>query len=138
MYTQHGDQSESVMLINAVRRQLLTLCNRSQPLPQAPFRNRKQVITQNVLGVCTFAMMFIYVLAGYEGSAHDSPVLEKAMRIGFAIPAGCFVLGDAAYGIAPWLLTPFRGVRYHLKEWTQAFRNGKYVTCSTPAYSLPF
>jgi hypothetical protein len=72
-------------------------------------------------------MSFIYVLAGYEGSAHDSTVLGKAMALGFTIPAGCFLLGDAAYGISPWLLSPYRGVRYHLKEWATAFRAGQYV-----------
>jgi hypothetical protein len=96
-------------------------------LAQAPYRNRKKVISQNVLGVCSFAMSFFYVLAGYEGSAHDATVLEKAMRLGFAIPPGCFMLGDAAYGITPWLMTPYRGVRYHLKEWATAFSKGQYV-----------
>jgi hypothetical protein len=29
-------------------------------------RNRKQVITQNVLAVCDFKMNFLYILAGWE------------------------------------------------------------------------
>ncbi|XP_019100852.1 PREDICTED: uncharacterized protein LOC109132867 [Camelina sativa] len=44
------------------------------------YRNRKGVISQNVLAVCNFDMEFIYVLSGWEGSAHDSKVLYDALR----------------------------------------------------------
>jgi hypothetical protein len=42
------------------------------------FRSRKG-ITQNVLACCNFNMMFTYVLAGWEGSAHDGKVLQDAL-----------------------------------------------------------
>ncbi|XP_022849781.1 uncharacterized protein LOC111371843 [Olea europaea var. sylvestris] len=45
---------------------------------QARYRNRKQMITQNVLVACTFDMKFTYVLAGWEGSAHDGRLLQSA------------------------------------------------------------
>ncbi|KAK4386214.1 hypothetical protein Sango_2492000 [Sesamum angolense] len=58
-----------------------------------------------MLGVCDRKMHFIYVLAGWEGSATDGRVLR-----------------DAAITI--WLAVQWRriliavsGVRYHLKEW---------------------
>ncbi|XP_026408094.1 uncharacterized protein LOC113303285 [Papaver somniferum] len=38
-----------------------------QPL----YRNRKGFISQNVLVACSFDLQFHYVLAGWEGSAHD-------------------------------------------------------------------
>jgi hypothetical protein len=38
---------------------------------QANFRNRKGLLTQNVLAICNFDMTFSYVLAGWEGCAHD-------------------------------------------------------------------
>lgn len=36
------------------------------------FRDRKGNISQNVLAVCSFDMEFLYVLPGWEGSAHDA------------------------------------------------------------------
>jgi hypothetical protein len=84
---------------------------------QGRFRNRKGFLSQNVLGVCNFDMDFVYVLAGWEGSAHDGLVLSSALDHGFQIPKGFFYLGDAGYALLPYCLTPYRGVRYHLKEW---------------------
>jgi hypothetical protein len=42
------------------------------------FRDRKKNISQNVLGVVNFDMTFQYILAGWEGSAHDGRVLRDA------------------------------------------------------------
>ncbi|XLR19491.1 hypothetical protein S83_047403, partial [Arachis hypogaea] len=51
------------------------------------YRNRKGDITTNVLGVVAPDMQFIYVLAGWEGSAADSRVLRDALfRNGFSVP----------------------------------------------------
>ncbi|XP_071916124.1 protein ALP1-like [Coffea arabica] len=36
------------------------------------FRNRKGTLSQNVLAACDHDMRFVYVRAGWEGSAHDS------------------------------------------------------------------
>ena len=81
------------------------------------YRNRKGVLSQNVLACCTFNMQFTYVLAGWEGSAHDGQVLADAYNKGFNVPDGKFYLGDAGYGLSTKVITPYRGVRYHLKEW---------------------
>ena len=53
---------------------------------QGRFRGRKDGTTQNVLAAISFDLKFIYVLAGWEGSAHDSHVLNDA----FARPGGIF------------------------------------------------
>ncbi|XP_058071305.1 uncharacterized protein LOC131220387 [Magnolia sinica] len=45
----------------------------------ASFRNRKGVLSQNVLAACSFDMNFIYILAGWEGSASDARVLHNAL-----------------------------------------------------------
>lgn len=57
---------------------------------QGRYRNRKQQITTNVLGVCDPHMRFLYVLAGWEGSASDSRVLRDAMsrEDSFVVPNG--------------------------------------------------
>ncbi|XP_072090488.1 uncharacterized protein [Arachis hypogaea] len=51
------------------------------------YRNKKGDITTNVLGVVAPYMQFIYVLAGWEGSATDSRVLRDALfHNGFSVP----------------------------------------------------
>ena len=49
------------------------------PGDAARYRNRKGHLSQNVLAVCDFDMQFTYVLAGWEGSAHDGSVLRDAI-----------------------------------------------------------
>ena len=52
-------------------------------------RNRKGVLSQNVLAAISFDdLKFSYVLAGWEGSAHDSKVLNDALSRGFCAPEG--------------------------------------------------
>src|SRR5439155_25443043 len=80
-----------------------------------PYRNRKGTLSQNVLIVCDFELQFRYVLAGWEGSAHDMRVLRGAASE-LKAPPGKYYLGDAGYTQSDWILTPFRGVRYHLRE----------------------
>ncbi|XP_021717266.1 protein ALP1-like [Chenopodium quinoa] len=70
---------------------------------QERFRGRKDKTTQNVLAAVDFDLKFTYVLAGWEGYAHDSRVLGDALRKGFKVPEG--------------FMPPFRRVRYHLKEY---------------------
>lgn len=55
---------------------------------QGRFRGRKGGMSQNVLGVVDFDLKFTYVLAGWEGSAHDSKVLGDALKRGFKVPEG--------------------------------------------------
>lgn len=88
---------------------------------QPRYRNRKGTLSQNVLAVCNFEMQFVYILAGWEGSAHDVRVLQDAqMSHGFITPKGKYWLGDAGYSNSEFVLSPYRGVRYHLKEVSQA------------------
>ena len=60
------------------------------PEIQGRFRGRKDGTMQNVLAAISFDLKFIYVLAGWEGSAHDSHVLNDAFARpgGFSIPEG--------------------------------------------------
>lgn len=75
---------------------------------------------QNVLVAISFDLKFTYVLAGWEGSAQDSRVLNDAFaRPGeFSIPKGKYYLSDAEYGNKNGILSPYRSVRYHLKEFS--------------------
>jgi hypothetical protein len=84
---------------------------------QPRYRNRKGHLTQNVLAACNFDMEFTYILAGWEGSAHDGAVYRSAQHShGFITPPGKYWLGDAGYSNTDTILTPYRGTRYHLKE----------------------
>ena len=58
------------------------------PEIQRRFRGRKDGTAQNVLTAISFDLKFTYVLAGWEGSAHDSRVLNDAFARpwGFSIP----------------------------------------------------
>lgn len=86
------------------------------PADQGPFRNRKKFLSQNVLGVANFDLTYAYGLFGWEGSAHDSRVYDDAKNKGLPLIPGKFYLGDAGYGLSKNVLTPYRGVRYHLRE----------------------
>jgi hypothetical protein len=77
---------------------------------------RKGFKAQNVLAAVSFDLCFQYVLVGWEGTAHDGRVLDDALELGFKIPENNY-LADAGYRISPQFLTPYCGVRYHLKEW---------------------
>lgn len=57
------------------------------------YRNRHGKISQNVLAACNFDLEFIYVLSGWEGSAHDSKVLSDALtrRNGLKVPQGMYL-----------------------------------------------
>jgi hypothetical protein len=57
---------------------------------QDRFRGRKHYPTQNILAAVDFDLKFTYVLAGWEGSAHDSFVLQDALSrpSGLKIPEG--------------------------------------------------
>ena len=60
------------------------------PEIQGRFCGRKDGTTQNVLAAISFDLKFTYVLAEWEGSAHDSRVLNDAFAGlgGFSILEG--------------------------------------------------
>ncbi|KAL5576292.1 hypothetical protein UlMin_017991 [Ulmus minor] len=84
------------------------------------YRGRKDYTTENVLAACDFDMRFTYVLPGWEGTASDSRVIKDALlrEDKLIIPKGKYYLVDAGYMLRSGLLTPYRGVRYHLKEYS--------------------
>lgn len=101
---------------------------------RARYRDRSGNITHNLLAACTFEMLFCYLLVGWEGSASDSYLFEIARSTSFAVPEGCYYLADAGFPSCDVLLVPYRGVRYHLREWGAA--NQRY--CNVFSLSLNF
>ncbi|KAL4302428.1 hypothetical protein GQ457_10G020700 [Hibiscus cannabinus] len=85
-----------------------------------PFRNRKQNLSQNVLVACSHDMLFTFVCAGWEGTAHDTRVFVNAIlsnrveQLSFPMPStGKYYVVDVGYPNIPGFLVPFRGQRYH-------------------------
>ncbi|XP_057517975.1 uncharacterized protein LOC130798895 [Amaranthus tricolor] len=78
---------------------------------RSKYRTRKGTLAMNVLGVCSPEMVFIYVLPGWEGSAHDGRILRDAISRpnGLKVPKG--------YTNGEGFLAPYRGHLYHLREW---------------------
>ncbi|KAA0044938.1 retrotransposon protein [Cucumis melo var. makuwa] len=72
------------------------------------FKTRKREIATNVLGVCDMKGDFVYVLAGWEGSAVccGSYVMRFHEKMDYKCQRG--------------FLAPYRGQRYHLQEWRGA------------------
>nr|XP_015879766.2 uncharacterized protein LOC107415874 [Ziziphus jujuba var. spinosa] len=79
--------------------------------------NRHRIISQNVLPACNFNLEFMYVLSVWEGSAHDSKVLNNALSK--------FFLVDCGFLNRCQFLAPFRGIRYHLQEFLGQGRDPK-------------
>ncbi|KAM7477747.1 hypothetical protein LguiA_025960 [Lonicera macranthoides] len=64
-------------------------------------------------------MKFTYVLAGWEGSAHDGRLLKSAiLRQGhrLTVPTGKYYLADAGFPLVTGFLAPYRRTRYHRRD----------------------
>lgn len=88
------------------------------PRMQPAYRNRKGVVSINVLAACDFDLKFTYIIAGWEGSANDSFTFNQAVHsYNFPqLPSNRYFLADAGFPICDQLLTPYRGTRYHLAD----------------------
>jgi hypothetical protein len=66
-----------------------------------------------------FDLKFTYVLAGWEGSAHDASILNDSLNRpdGIQLPEGKFYFGDAGYACRQEI-SPFRKTWYHLNEFS--------------------
>jgi hypothetical protein len=73
-----------------------------------------------VLAAVDFDMRFTYVLAVWEGSAHDASILTNSLSRpdGLQIPDGKFYLEVGGYACRPMILPPFEKTRYHLIEFS--------------------
>ncbi|XP_031273664.1 putative nuclease HARBI1 [Pistacia vera] len=84
------------------------------------YRNREGALSQNVIAVCDFNMLFTYVVTSWEGSAHDARVLNSVLDdpgSGFPHPPpGKYYLVDAGYANRGGFLAPHRQVPYHVSD----------------------
>ncbi|KAJ4759995.1 nuclease [Rhynchospora pubera] len=92
-------------------------------------------MSQNVMAVVDFDGNFLYVVAGWEGSAHDNLVLRKAIeRGGFKVPPSRYYLVDGGYANTPQFLSPYRGKTYHLAQFSTRSRENRY-DCAEELYN---
>ncbi|PPD81666.1 hypothetical protein GOBAR_DD21400 [Gossypium barbadense] len=98
------------------------------PNEQIPYIGRKGIPTQNVMAICDFNMCFTFVMAGWEGSAHDTRIFLDTIRdpkYKFPHPPnGKYYLVDSGYPQMKGYLGPYRGQRYHLPD----FRRGRSIS----------
>ncbi|XP_076959387.1 uncharacterized protein LOC143635430 [Bidens hawaiensis] len=75
---------------------------------------------QNVLAICDFNMIFMFLVAGGEGVAHDSRILSESLtntNAPFTFPPpDKYYLCDAAYAHTRGFMAPYRNVRYWLGD----------------------
>ena len=82
-------------------------------------RCRKGCTCFNVLAACDGDKKFFYVLPGWEGSASDARVFNES-SIKKQMRPGNWLLLDGGYGFMRQGLIPYRGRRYHLREWSSS------------------
>ena len=80
--------------------------------------------------------MFIYSLCGWDGSVADAALWRDAISNDIEMPADRYFLGDSGFPSCDALLVPYRGVRYHLREWREGrigyvFRYRGYMQTNT-------
>lgn len=88
---------------------------------KAPRKNHEQYINRKgfhslqLQVICDMDMQFTDVFCGYPGSVHDARVFRNSLFFQDAeanpdnlFPRNTHVLGDSAYPLKRWVLTPFR------------------------------
>lgn len=95
---------------------------------QEDYINRKGFHSMQLHAVCDHDMLFTDCFTGWPGSVHDARVLRNSpVYHDGSFPRGSFLVGDSAYPLQSWLLTPFRD-NGHL---TAEQRNYNYLHSST-------
>ncbi|KAH1107550.1 hypothetical protein J1N35_011318 [Gossypium stocksii] len=99
------------------------------PNEQVPHIRRKGILTQNVMAICDFNMYFTFVMAGWEGSAHDTRIFLDTIRdpkYKFSHPPnGKYYLVDSGYPKMKGFLGPYRGQQYHLPNFRRENGHGR-------------
>ncbi|KAI7952036.1 hypothetical protein MJO28_007720 [Puccinia striiformis f. sp. tritici] len=62
-------------------------------------------------------MEFTFVMPGWEGSAHDGRLWDRARLSSLKIPPGKWLLGGAGFPLSESCLVPYQATKYHLKDW---------------------
>lgn len=93
----------------------------------AHYRNHKGSLSQNDLAACTFDMQFCSILPSWWGSAANGCVFDNAWWESLAILPGTYFLADAGFPTCDVLIIPYKGERYHLKEWGNVLQKYLFI-----------
>ncbi|KAF0710751.1 hypothetical protein AaE_012395 [Aphanomyces astaci] len=77
---------------------------------QCRFQRSGETITRHLRAV-------LKAVRRWEGTAGDGKLYEAALRSGLTVPANAYNILDAGFALTKSCLTPYRGTRYHLKEY---------------------
>ena len=84
---------------------------------KAPFDDEPLYVTRkgfhaiNVQAVCSASNMFLNLVVKWPGSTHDAHILNTSSlpeKMESGQLNNCWMLGDSAYPLKPWLLTPLQ------------------------------
>ncbi|WVZ91532.1 hypothetical protein U9M48_037691 [Paspalum notatum var. saurae] len=109
-------------------------------IERVAFLGRKHTTTQNVMAAVDFDLRFTYVLAGWEGSAHDALILADALERddGLKFPQGKYFLVDAGYAARPGFLPPYRSTKHSALRVTVERAFGALKNRFKILYNKPF
>lgn len=85
--------------------------------------NRKKFPSIILQGICNNRNKFIDVLIGFPGSVHDARVLREGPFFADASDkcSGGYLLGDSAYPLMPWLMTPYKNCERRFPGWKKRY-----------------
>ncbi|XP_054923974.1 uncharacterized protein [Dermacentor andersoni] len=89
----------------------------------ASYINRKKWASIIFQAVCNDQNRFLDVFIGFPGSVHDARVLRESTFFEEAA-AKCgdfYILGDSAYPLLPWLMTPYKDNGSSFPTWKKKF-----------------
>ena len=82
---------------------------------QDVYINRKGFHSVVIQAVCNHRMFFTDCFVGYPGSTHDARVMKNSNlyvrvveSVDSTFPNASYLLGDSAYPLSSWLMTPYR------------------------------
>lgn len=104
-----GERSQFQTILGAIDGSHIAITAPKQ-LPHAYF-NRKRFYSVVLLASCNSNMEFNYVWTGNPGSCHDATVLRSCdlfTQSSERVRRGYVIVGDSAFPILRWLITPFR------------------------------
>lgn len=85
------------------------------PKDDNSYYNRKGLHSVQLQGICDAKAKFINVNCGWPGSAHDARVWRSSETYNKfennprnLLPVGTYLIGDSAYPLAKYLITPFK------------------------------
>lgn len=94
-----------------------------QKVSSASYYNRKKFPSIVLQGICDANSRFIDIFVGSPGCSHDARVLRSSpiYEVAETKCSGDYLLGDSAYPLLPWLMSPYRDNRATFEQYKRKF-----------------